>query len=79
MLFRSGIGTGLYYPLPLHLQPVFSNLGYQPGSLPQVEQVSSQVMALPMFPELEAAEQERIAERLKHHWAAFAVPQLQLT
>ncbi|MGD1852422.1 MAG: DegT/DnrJ/EryC1/StrS family aminotransferase [Cyanophyceae cyanobacterium] len=78
-LQEDGIGSGVYYPLPLHLQPVFSTLGYQPGQLPEVERVANQVMALPMFPELEPAEQERVAERLKHHWAALVVPQLQLT
>ena len=78
-LQEDGIGSGLYYPLPLHLQPVFSNLDYQPGQLPEVERVANQVMALPMFPELEPAEQERIGDRLKHHWANLVRPQLQLT
>lgn len=78
-LQEDGIGSGLYYPLPLHLQPVFSNLGYQQGQFPAAERVAQQVMALPMFPELEASEQERIVERLKYHWATLASAQLQLT
>ena len=55
-----GIETQIYYPVPLHLQPCFTSLGYRPGDLPTTERLAGQVLALPMHPDLTAAQQERV-------------------
>jgi dTDP-4-amino-4,6-dideoxygalactose transaminase len=55
----NGIPTEVYYPHPLHLQPAFANLAYKPGSLPESEGASAEVLSLPIFPEL-TEEQLRI-------------------
>jgi dTDP-4-amino-4,6-dideoxygalactose transaminase len=66
-----GIATMVYYPIPLHLQPVYKGLGYQPGDLPNTEQAASQVLSLPMFPELSAEQQTQVAYALKDAIAAL--------
>lgn len=60
-----GVSSMVYYPLPLHLQPVYRHLGYQVGQFPVVEQVCHEVLSLPMFPELTYEEQEQIAYSFK--------------
>lgn len=64
-LQQQGIGTMVYYPVPLHLQPVYAALGYQPGQLPVAEQMAIEVLSLPMFPELSATQQEQTVYALK--------------
>lgn len=64
-LQECGIGSMVYYPLPLHLQPVYKSLGYLTGQLPQAEQVCREVLSLPMFPELSRDQQERAIYGLK--------------
>ncbi|MBE9040975.1 DegT/DnrJ/EryC1/StrS family aminotransferase [Oscillatoriales cyanobacterium LEGE 11467] len=65
-LSKNGIGTGLYYPVPLHLQPVYQNLGYSPGQLPIIERICKEVLSLPMFPELTLEEQQQVAVSVSH-------------
>lgn len=59
-LQQRGVGTMIYYPLPLHLQGLYRDLGMAGGSLPHAEAAGHEVLSLPMFPELSAAQQEEI-------------------
>ena len=59
-----GITTIIYYPIPIHRQPAYASLGYGPGSLPITERLCSEVLSLPIFPELTTAQQERVIDVL---------------
>ncbi|MGH9469000.1 MAG: DegT/DnrJ/EryC1/StrS family aminotransferase, partial [Terriglobia bacterium] len=60
----NGIGTGIHYPIPLHLQPAYKRLGYQLGDFPVVERAAARVVSLPMYPQLRAEQQQHVAECL---------------
>lgn len=64
-LGEKGIATGVYYPVPLHLQKAFGDLGYRKGDLPVGEYLSERTFALPMFPEMTEEEQDYIIESVR--------------
>jgi dTDP-4-amino-4,6-dideoxygalactose transaminase len=63
-LRAQNIGCGIYYPLPLHLQPCFQYLGYSQGSFPEAETASHEVLSLPIVPELQPAQLETVVRGL---------------
>jgi dTDP-4-amino-4,6-dideoxygalactose transaminase len=67
-LGEHGIQTGIHYPIPVHLQQAYRHLDYKAGDFPVTEQVANEQLSLPMFPELVAAEVERVAEAVRS-WA----------
>ena len=71
-LAERGVTTRVYYPLPLHLQHCFANLGYKKGDFPVAEALAEDVLALPMFPELLPEEQERIVSEIAGFYAKHA-------
>jgi dTDP-4-amino-4,6-dideoxygalactose transaminase len=64
-LNEKGVGTGLHYPVPLHLQKAYSYKGYKEGDFPVTESVAKRLLSLPMFPELTKAQIEYVADCIK--------------
>ena len=67
-LASKGIGTAIYYPLPLHLQKCYEDLGYKKGDFPEAEKASEEVLALPMWPELTNEEVYYVIESIKEFY-----------
>lgn len=63
-LKEQGVSTMIYYPVPLHLQPVFKELGYKEGDLPVAEKACQEAVSLPMFPELKKEQQDYVIEKI---------------
>lgn len=64
-LKEAGIGHRVYYPLALHLQPCFAELGHEQGDFPEAEAATREVVSLPMFPHLQAEQQEQVADAVR--------------
>jgi dTDP-4-amino-4,6-dideoxygalactose transaminase len=64
-LHRQGIAAQVHYPLPVHLQPAYADLGYGPGSLPETEQAAREVLSLPLYPEMNLEVVEKVVEIIK--------------
>ncbi|OFW75993.1 MAG: transcriptional regulator [Alicyclobacillus sp. RIFOXYA1_FULL_53_8] len=65
-LQSSGIGCGVYYPLPLHLQPALSSLGYKKGDFPNAEYLSTHCLSLLLYPGMTEEEQNTVVEEIQH-------------
>ena len=67
-LAESGVGTEVYYPLPLHLQPALAGYGYKAGDFPVSEQLAQEVLALPIFAELTEEEITTVAGLIREFY-----------
>ena len=63
-LSENGIGVGIHYPIPLHLQPALQSLGYGPGDFPVAEQLADSILSIPMYPEMQDAQLVRVVQTL---------------
>lgn len=63
-LTKTGIGTGIHYPVPVHLQKPYRSMGFKEGDFPVAEKAAAQVLSLPMYPGLSTAQQERVVEEI---------------
>ena len=68
-LAGKGIGSAVYYPLALHLQECFAELGYRPGDFPVAEQLTGEVLSLPIFPELGESRLTAVAEAIREFYS----------
>jgi len=65
-----GIGAGIHYPIPLHVQNAYTGLGHKTGDFPVAEQAAAEVLSLPMYPQLRGDQQMRVVSELKKFLAA---------
>jgi dTDP-4-amino-4,6-dideoxygalactose transaminase len=72
-LTREGIGTDVYYPLPLHLQECYRDLGYNEGDFPYAEKAAHDTLALPIYPELSREQQEYVVAKIAEFCRTFIV------
>ena len=63
-LKKVGIGTGIHYPIPLHLQKAYAAMNYRKGDFPMTEKAAAEIVSLPMFPQLTAEQQARVVEEI---------------
>jgi dTDP-4-amino-4,6-dideoxygalactose transaminase len=68
-LAEANIGTGIHYPIPLHLQKAYAHLGYKEGDFPASERLAKEIVSLPMFPNLTVEQQSRVYQAMRHIFA----------
>ncbi len=69
-LAAAGVSTAIYYPIPLHLQPAYKDLGFRAGQFPNAEKAAREVIALPLYPELPLAAVRRVAAAIRSFYSA---------
>jgi dTDP-4-amino-4,6-dideoxygalactose transaminase len=62
----AGVSTIIYYPIPIHRQPAYAHLGHGEGTFPVTERLCSEVLSLPIFPELTATQQDQVVKALEN-------------
>jgi dTDP-4-amino-4,6-dideoxygalactose transaminase len=72
-LAEAGIGSGIHYPIPLHLQKAYEHLNYKKGDFPVTERVAAEIVSLPMFPQLKHEQLNEVAAKVKEFAAARAL------
>jgi dTDP-4-amino-4,6-dideoxygalactose transaminase len=71
-LNAKGIGAGIHYPVPVHLQPAYAFLGHKPGEFPQAEAWANECLSLPIYPELTESQQDRIVAEVRSFFVGSA-------
>ena len=64
----AGIGTEIYYPVPLHLQPCFRDLGHRPGDFPNAEAACRRAIALPLYPDMSNVDVEMVCGKIREFY-----------
>ena len=70
-LSQEGVGTDVYYPLPLHLQECYRDLGYEEGDFPHAEKAAQETLALPIYPELNRKQQNYVVSKIAEFYRTF--------
>jgi dTDP-4-amino-4,6-dideoxygalactose transaminase len=73
-LAEVGIGTGIHYPIPLHLQKAYQYLNYKQGSFPVTERIAAEIVSLPIFPQMTNDQVDEVARRVKSFVSASVSP-----
>jgi dTDP-4-amino-4,6-dideoxygalactose transaminase len=69
-LAEAGIGTGIHYPIPLHLQKAYESLNYKKGDFPVTERVSAEIVSLPMFPQLSDGQRSEVVNKVMEFYSS---------
>jgi dTDP-4-amino-4,6-dideoxygalactose transaminase len=73
-LAAAGVETGIHYPVPIHLQPAYADLGHRRGAFPNAERLAEQVLSLPMYPELTTGQVESVAAAVRQYLTRRSPP-----
>jgi len=73
-LTKLGVGTGIHYPIPVHLQAPYASMGWKRGDFPVAEQAADQILSLPMFGGLKADQQRQVTEAIAQFTVAYSTP-----